>query len=244
MTSSIYEGWIRHRRFSPVPHSFRYGLYMVAIDLVEVADGNSRILRFLGNRFKREDHFGDPTEPLLDEVKRELKARLGLNEVARVVLLTNLRSAGYVMNPVSFYYCLGKSDEPLAVLAEVHNTPWGETHLYAAPYEGVRAQSEFDKEFHVSPFMPMDHEYRWRFSEPGAKLSVHMENWSHDHKVFDATLVLRQLPATGRSALMAQLRHPGMSLQVLARIYWQAARLWMKRAPIYDHPRKAARGNR
>lgn len=216
---------------------------MVAIDLAEVANDKSALLRWWGNRFKREDHFGDPSKPLLDEVKRELKARLGLDEVTRVVLLTNLRSAGYVMNPVSFYYCLGPSDETVAVLAEVHNTPWGETHLYALDYQDHRARSEFEKEFHVSPFMPMDHEYRWRFSEPGAKLAVHMENWSNDHKVFDATLVLLRRPATRWNALSAQFRHPAMSLQVIAKIYWQAVRLWMKRTPIYRHPRKATRGS-
>jgi uncharacterized protein len=28
VSKDLYEGWVRHRRFGAIPHSFRYGLYM------------------------------------------------------------------------------------------------------------------------------------------------------------------------------------------------------------------------
>ena len=36
MNSCIYEGTVRHRRFSPVSHSFRYSLFLMYLDLDEL----------------------------------------------------------------------------------------------------------------------------------------------------------------------------------------------------------------
>ena len=34
--SAVYEGWIRHRRFEPVEHSFRYRFFLTYLDLDEL----------------------------------------------------------------------------------------------------------------------------------------------------------------------------------------------------------------
>ncbi len=73
---------------------------------------------------------------------------------------------------------------PAGIVAEITNTPWRERHQYVleidaggVPSAGARLQRfEFDKTFHVSPFMPMDLQYRWHFSRPGQRLFVHMQN--------------------------------------------------------------------
>jgi hypothetical protein len=92
------------------------------------------------------------------------------------------------------------------------------------------------KAFHVSPFMPMDMAYDWRFSRPGRRLTVHMANLARGERVFDATLVLRREPLTGRALAAALARHPWMTATVVAGIYWQAFRLWLKGAPFHPHP--------
>jgi uncharacterized protein len=65
-----------------------------------------------------------------------------------------------------------------AVLAEVTNTLWGERHAYAlSESNGGRVLTgRSGKVLHVSPFMGMDHEYEWRASVPGERLSVHIES--------------------------------------------------------------------
>jgi DUF1365 family protein len=96
------------------------------------------------------------------------------------------------------------------------------------------------KVFHVSPFMPMDVDYDWRFSTPGGTLAVHMRSRRHGLDVFDATLVLRRRPITGASLARVLVRYPAMTARVVAGIYWQALRLWMKGAPFHPHPRSGS----
>jgi uncharacterized protein len=99
-----------------------------------------------------------------------------------------------------------------------------------------RLRFRFDKRFHVSPFLPMALGYDWRFSTPGERLAVHMEDLRGGEKVFDATLALERREISGASLAGALARHPAMSAQVVAAIYWQALRLWLKGAPFHSHP--------
>ena len=132
-----------------------------------------------------------------------------------VRLLTHPRHFGYGFNPVNFYYCFDATDQAprVAIVAEINNTPWGERHCYVLPQSANRGtpdrlQFEFDKDFHVSPFMPMDMEYDWRFTRPDDALAVHMENRRDGRKVFDATL--DAAPAADHRALHSPPRWRGI----------------------------------
>ena len=112
-----------------------------------------------------------------------------------VRLLTHLRYAGYSFNPVSFYYCHAADGALHSIVAEITNTPWGERHCYVLPASGnegtpSKMRFRFGKDFHVSPFLPMDMNYDWRFSPPASRLLVHMESWRDGEHVFDATMTL------------------------------------------------------
>ncbi|MCR9244585.1 MAG: DUF1365 domain-containing protein [bacterium] len=243
--SAVYFGAVRHRRFDRVDHSFAVRLAMVYLDLAELdAAFRGRWFwsrrRFAPMRFRRADYFGDPQQPLAEAVLDAVERQLGRRPDGAVRMLTGLRAFGYAFNPVTFYYCFDRSERVVAVLSEITNTPWGERHHYVVGADDRgRLARRFRKAFHVSPFQPMDHEYRWRFSRPGDRLAVHMENHADSGRAFDATLALRRRPWGTGSLLRAFCRHPWPSLMVIAAIYWHALRLWLRRATFYRHPAKS-----
>lgn len=227
MTASCaYQGWVRHRRFEPVAHAFRYPLLLVYLDLDELPGALEGWPRWLA-RYRRADYLGDPARPLRDEVLDLVEERTGARPAGPVRLLTQLRHFGFSFNPVSFYFCYD-GDRVQAVAAEVTNTPWLERHAYVLEPSG----DVVGKAFHVSPFLGMDAEYAWRVSEPGAGLSIEIEHRASGRRVFDATLALRRRALTPR--LLA--RHAAGPLAVVARIYLQALRLKLKGVPHHPHP--------
>lgn len=186
MHSCLYTGTVRHRRFSPAHNEFRYSLFQVYLDLSELPEVFDPFLLWSARRpavawFRREDHLGDPRKPLDECVRDEVERQTGNRPAGPIRLLTNLRYFGYVMNPVSYYYCFDpQSDRLTSVLAEVHNTPWGERHCYVlqSPIHragGVSPVLWNEKEFHVSPFMGMEMRYRWRLSEPAETLALSIQ---------------------------------------------------------------------
>ena len=243
MKSALYQGIVRHRRVAPVRNEFRYRLFQLYLDLSELDQVfRDRLLWSTSHPnlawFRRVDHFGDPNQPLDQEVRRLVTAETGRAPAGPIRLLTHLRYFGYVMNPVSFYYCFDEDDRAVeTIVAEVHNTPWGERHCYVLERRNDGEHDhQFSKRFHVSPFMSMDQTYRWRFSAPGETLSVHMDNLESRGKLFDATLTLERRPITGATLASALATHPFMTAKVIAAIYYQALKLKLKGAPFHPHP--------
>jgi DUF1365 family protein len=249
--SCIYEGRVRHRRFTPVEHAFDYRLFMMYLDLDEAPElFSKRWFWAVGRRalawLRREDHMGDPALPLADAVRDLVAERTGRRPEGPIRLLTHLRYFGYCFNPVSFYYCYDASGERLeTIVAEVNNTPWGEQHCYVLSggepvgEAGVH-RYELGKAMHVSPFMPMDIDYDWRFSSPADALSVHMQNLRQGAKLFDATLTLTRTEIKGASLARVLVTYPWMTAKVMVAIHWQALKLWLKRVPFLVHPDKEA----
>lgn len=237
MNSAIYTGQVRHRRFSPRLHSFDYRLYMLALDLDELAQLDSQCRWFACERFaplsfRRSDYLGDPARPLKAAVLEEVQ-RLGGDPdgIERVVMLGQVRCFGLYFSPVNCFFCY-RDGRASYLLAEVHNTPWNERHTYLVNL----AQPEPTlKDFHVSPFMGMDMAYHWRIRPPGRRLLVHIESRA-DKRLFDATLALQRRPFSASALRAALLQWPMMTLTIVRGIYWQAVRLWLKRMPYYSHP--------
>ncbi|MGQ0615123.1 MAG: DUF1365 domain-containing protein [Planctomycetaceae bacterium] len=245
MNSCLYAGEVLHCRRRPIEHRFRYGLFLMYLDLDELPELFDRRWFWSARRlapawFRRKDYLGDPAQPLADAVRGLVEQRLGRRPAGAIRVLTHLRYFGYVFNPVSFYYCFDERGALDAVVAEITNTPWKQRHAYVLDArEGRRFR--FDKQFHVSPFFGMDYVYDWRVGEPAERLRVRMDNRRPDGSHFHATLALRRKPITGRTLAWALLRHPFMTLRVSFAIYLQAVRLWWKRAPFHVHPDKRAK---
>jgi DUF1365 family protein len=261
--SAIYEGWVRHRRFEPVDHSFRYRFFLTYLDLAElpaVLDPYPlySARRRAPARFRRADYLGDTGRPL-DESVREAVVDAGApRPTGPIRLLTGLRYLGHSFNPVSFYYCFDPTGRRVeAVVAEVENVPWRERHAYVlerGDREGNVLADELEKKHHVSPLMGMDQTYSFRAGTPGDRLQIHIESRPRADaapagagaperaasKTFDATLSLHRRELSRPLMLGLLARYPAMSLQTVARIYGQAARLKLKGARYHAHPERAA----
>ncbi len=249
MHSAIYEGTVRHRRFGKVQNQFEYRLFMMYLDLDELDTVFRGRWFWSVNRwnlacFRRTDHFGDPRISLDSAVRELIADRTGTKPSGPIRLLTHLRYLGHCFNPVSFFYCFDSSGRRVdTIVAEITNTPWQQRHCHVLtetenedhdPWKQYRLK----KDFHVSPFMDMNLDYIWRFQEPSDRIQVHMQNFDKETKLFDATLSLQRMEITGSALARVLIRYPAMTVQVLARIYWQALRLWYKGATFYTHPEK------
>jgi hypothetical protein len=271
--SAIYQGWVRHRRFEPVEHTFRYRFFLTYLDLAELPGVLDPYPLYSAGRraparFRRSDYLGDPARPL-DECVRDVVADSGApRPTGPIRLLTGLRYLGHCFNPVSFYYCFDPTGRRVEiVVAEVENIPWGERRAYVlerGDREGTVLVEDLEKKHHVSPLMGMDQTYSFRASEPGERLQVHIESRPREvseatasravaagvsnadgpgtspacrtPKTFDATLSLRRRELSRPLMLGLLARYPAMSLQVVAKIYAQAARLKLKGARYHPHP--------
>ena len=224
-------------------------------------------------RFKRSDFFA-PEEPdlkkaIIEKVADSVSSELAAS-IKSVRALMHLRYFNIVFNPVVLYYCYDAEDKLVAIVSEITNTPWEERHAYVLPIGTYQAalsaehsddvqalpsyslkgkekhQFEFKKCFHVSPFNPMDMDYRWVFNNPAEKLFVHMDNFMNEAngkdasddviKHFDATLILNRYDFElnlGKTLI----QYPFMTVKVITGIYWQALKLKLKGVPFYDNPK-------
>jgi DUF1365 family protein len=246
MNSCIYEGDIRHARYWPKENRFRTSVFFLYLDLAELDTVfNGRWLwstRGVNLAYlRRKDHFGDPAMTIDEAVRSLVQERTGKRPAGPVRMLCHLRYLGHNFNPATFYYCYDAAGSRVeTIVVEVHNTPWGEVHCYVVDEReniGSREQKRFrlKKDFTVSPFMPMDLEYEWTFTEPGTTVNVHMEDFDKDGRIFEAELAAERREITGTSLRRMLLTYPVVTLKVISNIYWQAFRLWRKGVPFYGH---------
>ncbi len=192
--------------------------------------------------FNRRNYHGDPAVPLDEAIRTTICRVTGARPDGAIRVLTHLQYWGYCFNPVSLYYVFNRDDTKLeTIVAEITNTPWKERRTLVLSKDmnhgaGPVAVYRFDKDFHVSPFWPLEHRYEWRFQAPGKTLITHFKNRLDNRIVFDATLSMKRFPVNTVNMRRVLVRHPFMTLKVIAGIHWHALQLYWKCAGVHPHP--------
>ena len=232
MKARLYDIDITHVRADPVRHEVRHRSHQWFVDL----DDLPQLPRGLGwlARFDARDHLGDPRATLRANVDDYL-AENGIDlHGGRITMLTNARSAGYVFNPLSLYWCHDRAGDVVCVIAEVHNT-YRQRHRYLLrPDDAGRVDVE--KQFYVSPFYPVDGHYRMSLPEPGDRLAITVTLHRPNEKPFTASVRGVATPATTRRVLATSLRRPLETWLVRALITVHGIRLWRKGLPVQPRP--------
>lgn len=243
LPDGIYRGWVHHQRHLPTNHAFQYPLAMLMLDLDDLPSHFKRsrfwsLERFNLISFYRKDYLRSDQADLKKAVTELIKQRSGESFDGTVKILTHPRYLGFVFNPVSFYFCF-EQQQLKFIVAEINNTPWNERHAYVLKVNQQQTQPwrfDFDKQFHISPFMPMDIHYHWRFSLQDDAIKINMVLLREGQRQFDATLQAQFQPMTAKTMRWLPIRYPMQTLRVITRIYWQALRLWGKHTPTFSHP--------
>ncbi|MET7365029.1 DUF1365 domain-containing protein [Streptomyces sp. NPDC005566] len=236
MVTALYPCAITHVRTAPRRYGLRHRSYLWLID----PDRPPRLpaaLRPLA-RFDARDHFGGTAPTIRAGLERFLAARGTDLGDGTVTMLTQARVFGHVFNPLTVYWCHRPDGTPLCVVAEVHNT-YGERHGYLLRPDAT-GRAVTGKEFYVSPFFPVDGDYRMRLPEPGAELNLTIHLERVDARPFTATVRGTRRPGTPAQLLRLFLRHPFSTVVVSAAIRLHGIRLFLRRLPVQPRPRHRA----
>jgi DUF1365 family protein len=194
-----------------------------------------------GNLFsyRQRDH-GAPDQPNEDWMRGVLND-WGVDQAdGEIELLTMPRLLGYVFNPVSFWFCKDADGQLRAVLCEVRNT-FGEKHCYLCYHDDQRPIGEQDwlisrKVFHVSPFMEIRGEYRYRFVLRDDRVGVWINHVTEEGDMLYTSLTGRRVPLTSRRLLGCFVRFPLITFKVIGLIHWQALKLVAKGMTYHRKP--------
>jgi len=249
--ASIGLGHIRHTRLRPARHAFAYRSFFLRLPLRTLAAQPWPFRRLARNRagwlsFHDADH-GDGGDPLawVDALLR----REGIFDAAGEIWLHTMpRVLGYVFNPVSLWFCHRDDGALRAVVCEVNNT-FGERHCYLLAHEDGRPLAWGEeltarKVFHVSPFCRVEGRYRFRFMlaqrAEGSRFIGRIDYDGDDGPLLQTSIEGHLAPLTDGALLRACLAYPAFTFGVVARIHWQALKLWRKRVPLSPKPEPPA----
>ncbi len=236
-------GRVMHKRFRPVVHPFSYDVFFLRVPLSALDRLSNRWLskdRFNLLSFMTRD-YGPRDGTSLEMWMRRLLLREGINAAdGEIVLQTFPRVLGYVFNPISVWYCFDRGGQLRAALCEVNNT-FGERHNYLLAHDDQRAILPSDwftakKVFHVSPFCETTGNYFFRFEQRDDRAFAQIDYHDHADKLIATTIHGKPEPLTASRTLQVFFRYPLMTFGVVARIHWQALKLWSKRVPFVTKP--------
>ena len=260
LRSALYEGTVTHRRAEPA-HRFDSPVAVPLLFLDELAelravhplvdfDPSPHRHRWpTAMRVHRDDYLPSGAVTVRGAVE-EAVAGAGGCVRGPVAMLGNVRTWGWLFNPLTLYYCFDPSGRNVEwTVLEVSNTPWHERCSYVV---GPPGEHHFAKAMHVSPFLPAQGDYTLRYSAPDDTLRVSLavaappplSPYGQAHETspertppqLAAAMVLRRRPLDRAGLARLLWGHPFMTARVSGGIYTQALRLVARGAPIHRHP--------
>ena len=241
-TPLIGFGQVRHARFKPAENSFTYPTYFLMLPMRAMQNTGSAGLahnRSGALSFFDRDH-GDGRNDAVSWMD-ELLQQEGIDDArGEIWLHTYPRVLGFTFKPVSFWYCHSVTGKLRVIVVEVNNT-FGERHCYLLDRPRYGHELTADKVFHVSPFCTLNGSYRFRFMQVQrndiAKIIARID-YDDDFGPLIQTSVSGELEPVTKACLRKALwRYPAMTIGVVARIHWQALKLWLKRVPYISKPK-------
>jgi DUF1365 family protein len=239
--SALYQGVVVHQRFKPTGHRLRYRIVSLLLDLDELAEVGRRFKLLSIDRFNlfsvRERDFGAGTPTGLRDWVAAQCVAAGILADGPIRLLTMPRVLGHAFNPLSVFFCYRRDGSLAATLYEVSNT-FGERHSYLIPVPAgvTMIRQSCRKTFYVSPFMPMEMEYRFRVVPPARRVSVVIDGLGEQGRLITASLSGRRAELTDGALLRAFLGAPALGMKVVGGIHWEALKLWRKKVGLHTKP--------
>lgn len=261
---SLAHAHIRHRRYMPKPHAFSYQMGYLLVNTDCMADACDRSPLWSYNHFNimsfyDRDLLSGAQTTIRSSLRSAFSQQLGqtVSETQPIFVLTLPRYLGLAFNPVSFYWVYDEQQTTLQfIAAHITNTPWHERFLYCFSCDKTETTTHsdqhtqtndapvyrfiFDKQFHVSPFMPMQLKYDWRFkldaNHDTNHSAIHMQLKQHGQLIFDATMQFTLEPLPAWKQHLYPLTYPLQSIKIVWAIYWQALFLLLKKIPFFTHP--------
>ncbi len=232
-SSNIYIGKVVHKRFKPKEHFFKYNVFSLLIDLDELEIINNEIRIFSYNKFNLisffdKDHGPRDGSSVKVWVLKNLEKINIFNKNVKIKLLCFPRIFGYVFNPLSIFYIYDDELKLISILYEVKNT-FGEQHVYIFKTTDEKViQNNCKKKFHVSPFIEMDCEYFFKILKPDNRLSVVIDQFDKEGKIFFASQDGEAIEFNAKNLINSFFSHPLMSFKIILAIHFEAFRLWIK----------------
>ena len=194
--TGVLAGRVTHTRMWPFHHRFEYSVSFMRVELTPLTPLALDAYPLYSSRGQRW-YLGvgiNPRAYLTAEQVLKLCAEEGVAKEsltteagARVLLVTCPSYLGFSMNPISYYLIYTRPSpnsqptnidpqlgEFIAMVSEVHNTPWGQRCHYVHAAKREKEAGEFegwlydvkDKKMHVSPFMSMHYTYTLHYTLP------------------------------------------------------------------------------
>lgn len=246
MNSSLYHVAIMHARLKPRKHKFTHRIFMFYLDLDEIDQLNQKMRLLSHNRFNLYnfcdcDHMQIGAKTIKENILLYLKKKGVEQTPARIMLLTNVRTLGYIFNPVCFYFCFNEKNEPICVVPEIGNT-FGELKVFFIGPDHLKDgqfRSQQKKHYYVSPFVDLDVDMDFQIRIPNHNLEICIDSIKDGERLIVTSMLGAHKELSDANLLKQTIRHPMVTLKVIFLIHFHAVILWLKKVSYHrkqDNP--------